>query len=43
VDEDRRREDRDVIDRWAKSEGVDLDGLAEDAKQKLRNVHRRQP
>jgi hypothetical protein len=34
--------DRDIIDRWAKSEGVDLEGGAERAKQKLRNVDRPQ-
>jgi hypothetical protein len=38
--EERRQQDRDTIERWAKSEGVDLDSRAQKAKQKLRNVDR---
>jgi hypothetical protein len=33
--EDRRRQDRDTIERWAEAEGVDLEGEAERARQKL--------
>jgi hypothetical protein len=38
--EDRRKHDRDVIERWAEAEGVDLEGEPERAKEKLRNVDR---
>ena len=37
---DRRQHDRDTIERWAEAEGVDLEGEAEQAKEKLRNVDR---
>jgi hypothetical protein len=42
VDEAQRSQDRDkdTIQRWADGEGVDLEGRAEEAKQKLRNVDR---
>ena len=32
--------DRDTVERWAEAEGVDLEGEAERAKEKLRNVDR---
>jgi hypothetical protein len=38
--EDRRRQDRGTIERWAEVEGVDLKGEAERTKEKLRNVDR---
>jgi hypothetical protein len=38
--EDRRREDRDAIERWAQAGGVDLEGEAERAREKLRNAGR---
>ena len=38
--EDRRQQDRDVIDRWARAGGVDMHGEAERAREKLRNVDR---
>jgi hypothetical protein len=40
--EDRRQQDRGIIERWAEAEGVDLEGEAERAKekQKLMNVDR---
>ena len=37
--EDRRERDRDVIDRWAEAEGVDLENEAHRAKEKLRRVN----
>ena len=40
VDEDRRKHDRDAIERWAEAEGVDLEGEAERAREKLRTVDR---
>ena len=40
--EDRRKRDRDAIERWAEAEGVDLEGEAERAREKLRNVDRAQ-
>ena len=38
--EEKRREDRDAIERWAKAEGVDLEGEAERARARLRTVDR---
>jgi hypothetical protein len=38
--EDRRKQDRDEIVRWARAEGVGMDIEAEKAKQKLMNVDR---
>jgi hypothetical protein len=37
--EDRREQDRDVIDSWAQAEGVDLDIEAQKAKLKLSRVN----
>jgi hypothetical protein len=41
--EHQRQQDRDTIERWAKAEGVDMEGEAQRAMQKLRNVDRAQP
>ena len=38
--ENRREDDRDTVERWAKAEGADLENEAQRAKQKLRNVDR---
>jgi hypothetical protein len=40
VDEDLREQDHDTVERWAEAEGVDLEGEAERAREKLRNVDR---
>ena len=38
--EDRRKQDKGTIERWAEAEGVDLEGEAGRAREKLRNVDR---
>jgi len=38
--EDQRQQDRDAVDRSAKAESVDLEGEAQRAKVKLKNVER---
>ena len=38
--EDRRERDREAIERWAEAEGVDMEGEAERAREKLRTVDR---
>jgi hypothetical protein len=40
--QDRREEDRDAIERWANAEGVDMEGEAQRAREKLTNVDRAQ-
>jgi hypothetical protein len=37
--EERREEDRDAIERWAKAEGADLENEAQRAEQKLSRVN----
>jgi len=39
-DEREQAHDRDIIDRWAEAEGVDMEGEAERAREKLRTVDR---
>lgn len=39
--EDQRQGDRDMVERWAEAAGVDLEGEAEKARQKLLDVGRR--
>jgi hypothetical protein len=41
-EEDRRKHDRDAIETWSEAEGVDMEGEAERAREKLRNVDRAQ-
>jgi hypothetical protein len=38
--QDRREQDRDAIERWAEAEGVDLEGEAERARERLKTVDR---
>lgn len=40
MDEVRREEDRDTIERWARAEGTDLENEAYRAREKLRTVDR---
>ena len=37
--EDRREQDREVIDGWARTEGVDIENEAQRAKEKLNRVN----